>query len=145
MSSTWETRDLPVLKAIVAIEEESGRFAMVDAIAERTGLDDEQVQRAVGALSREEPSLFEVIDASSMGGTHYAGAGDITGHARRVVGAWPTPESLADRLIAALEDTAANGEDEEHRSWAKRALEGGKGVGKGVLTSVLVKVLTEGI
>jgi hypothetical protein len=145
MDSTWETRDLPVLKVVVGIEEETGRYAMVADIAERTGLSDEQVQRAIAALSREEPQLFDVIDSSSMSGSYYAGAGDTTGHARRVVGAWPTPESLADRLIAALEETAANGETDEQRSWAKRALEGGKVVGKGVLTSVLVKVLTEGL
>ena len=105
-----------MLKAVVEIQEESGRYAMAADIASRTGLDDEQVQRAIGALSREEPQLLTVMDASSMGGTYYAAAGDTTGHARRVVGAWPTPESLTDRLIAALEDAAVNGHRKNARA-----------------------------
>jgi hypothetical protein len=142
MSSTWETRDLPVLRAIVEIEDETGEYVQVGDISERTGLDETQVQRAVGALSREYPRLISVIDASSAAATFYMAAGHATGEARRKVGTWPTPESLADRIVAALEDTASNGETEEERTRAQKMLDGAKGVGKGVLTGVIVKALS---
>lgn len=144
MESTWEARDLLVLKAVVEIEEETGSYALINDIATRTGIAGDQVERSVGALSREDPKLFSVIDASSASRTIFMGAGDATGEARRRVGAWPTPDSLADRIIAALEDTAANGESEEERTRAQKMLDGAKGVGKGVLTGVLVKVMTGG-
>lgn len=69
---------------------------------------------------------------------------NVTGEARRRVGAWPTPDSLTNRIIAALEDAAANGASEEERTRAQKMLDGAKGVGKGVLTGVMVKVMTGG-
>jgi hypothetical protein len=58
------------------------------------------------------------------------------------VGAWPTPEGLADRILAALADTAENGPSEEERGKARKVLDAAGGVGKSVLTNVLTKVLT---
>jgi hypothetical protein len=52
---------------------------------------------------------------------------------------------LTERILAALEDTAESAPTEEERSGARKFLDGAAGVGKGVLTSVLVKVLTEGL
>ncbi|MDQ1628263.1 MAG: hypothetical protein QOI54_2007 [Actinomycetota bacterium] len=145
MTSVWETRDLPVLKAIVDFEDETGQYARLDTLAQRTGHDDALLQAALRALNNEQPRLISVIDVSSMSGKFFMGAGDATGEARRRVGQWPTRESLADRIIAALEDAAENAPTEEERSGARKFLDGAKGVGKGVLTSVLVKVLTEGL
>jgi hypothetical protein len=142
MDSTWEDRDLPVLRAVVRIEDDTQHHVRAEQIKEATGLDDKDVQRALGALARENPPFFEIIDASSMGGTFYMGAVNCTGHARRTVGSWPTPDNLADRIIAGLQEAADNAPSEEERSRARKVLDGVGGVGKGVLTGVLVKVLS---
>jgi hypothetical protein len=142
MNSTWEARDLPVLKAIVEIEDDTRRHVKETQVAAATGLDAESVQRALAALGREDPPFFELIDASSMGGAYYLGAVNCTGHARRTVGAWPTADVLADRILVALEDVAANSPSEEARGTARRLLDSASGVGKGVLTGVLVNVLS---
>lgn len=142
MDSTWETRDLLVLRAVVQIEDETGERVEAGQIAEATGFEAADVQRALGALGREQPPFFRVVDDSDMSGTHYAGAENCTGHARRTVGAWPTPDGLADSIVAALQDAADNAPTEEERGRARKILDGVGGVGKGVLTGVLVKVLS---
>jgi len=143
MQSTWET--CPSCAGWWNWSDETNAYVSADALAIATGLDEAQVQRAIGALAREEPPFFEVIDATTGGGTYYMGAVNSTGHARRTVGAWPTPESLTDRIVAALSDVAGNAPTEEERSRAKKTLDVVGGVGKSVLTSVLTKVVVEGM
>lgn len=53
MAETWESRDLPVLKAAVELCEESGRRLRPSAIETATGFDKDTVQRALRALYRE--------------------------------------------------------------------------------------------
>lgn len=40
-----------------------------------------------------------------------------TGHARRAVGAWPTAEMIADRLVKALDEAADREPDPEKKGW----------------------------
>jgi hypothetical protein len=47
--------------------------------------------------------------------------GEPTGHARRAVGAWPTPESIADRLIGPLDEAADREPDPERKGWLRKA------------------------
>lgn len=91
MDSTWENKDLPVLAA-AAEELDREHVTDPDTIARATGLEYEQVQRALRALSSEEPPLLQVRGRASGDITVVYG---LTGEARRRVGAWPTPESLA--------------------------------------------------
>ncbi|WP_020387712.1 hypothetical protein [Kribbella catacumbae] len=76
---------------------------------------------------------------------HIMIVGAPTGHARRVVGAWPTPESLADRIIAALNDAADNEPDEAKKGKLRRAAEAVAGVGRDILTDVTAQVITKGM
>jgi len=46
-----------------------------------------------------------------------------TGHARRTVGTWPTPDLWADRLIAALTEAAENETDPDKKSKLRKAAE----------------------
>lgn len=108
LADTWTNRDLPVLKAIVQIYEETGRTMIGPGqIAARAGLDEEATSRALRALYRE-PYLEPA--KRSFGGDFIA-VGPPTGDALRVAGQWPTPENMLARLIAALE---AAGNDDEH-------------------------------
>lgn len=142
MDSTWETRDLPVLDAAARIIDRDGPVpgAYIRDIATDTGLEIDEVVRATYAL--EDAGLIEMAQRSLGGGGGNWRMCSLSGEARQIVGQWPTPENLADRIVAALQDAADNAPSEEERSRAKKLLDGVSGVGKGVLTGVLVKVLS---
>lgn len=145
MESTWESRDLPVLQAIVGICDETGAAADRAAVAERTGLNEGTVRAAFFALAAEQPAFFRHGDTSRLARRDIDYALDPTGHARRTVGSWPTPENLADRIVAALNEAAEQAPTPDDRTKLKKAAEAVSGVGKGVLTGVLTHVLTQGI
>ena len=119
MADTWTSRDLPVLKAIVDIYEEVGMPAITpDQIQQRVGFDDETVYRALRALETE----------PYFGGAQRDMAGDIlvigppTSKALRVVGNWPSPEAMLERLVGALEAAGDDpGRTPEERSKFKQA------------------------
>jgi hypothetical protein len=142
MESTWPGRDLPVLRAIVEIDDRTGESLTPDDLTRATGIAYADVARALRALASERPPFFEY---STVADGSVVIIANPTGHARRTVGQWPTPEDLADQIITALEDAATNASSEEERSRARKMLDGAKGIGKGVLTGVLIKVLTQGV
>lgn len=114
MADTWESRDLPVLKAAVELHEETGRRQRASAIEKATGFDRETVQRALRALYRE-PYFEEATD--SGGGIFLVGA--PTGEALRIAGQWPSPTVQLQRLIEAFEAVTADDlRPEEERSKA---------------------------
>lgn len=47
--------------------------------------------------------------------------GPPTGYARRAVGAWPTAETIADRLITALDEAAEREPDPERKGWLRKS------------------------
>lgn len=51
----------------------------------------------------------------------------------RAVGAWPSPDQLADRLLTVLEDAAAHAGSAEERSRARRVLEALRAGGRNLL------------
>ncbi|MCU1698974.1 MAG: hypothetical protein JWR34_5037 [Mycobacterium sp.] len=117
MPATWESRDLPVLKAAVELYEEKGRGPRVSAIEVRTGFDHETVQRALRVLYTE-PYFEEVATASGVG---FIVVGKLTSAALRVAGQWPTPETQVERLIAAFQAAASDeSRSDEERSRAKQ-------------------------
>jgi hypothetical protein len=116
MEDTWETRDLPVLRAAVELYEQNGGGGVApSAIAARLCTDEETVQRSLDAL-------VPYFEGGLRGDDQVVSTGRPTSEARRAVGAWPSPEAQLERLIAALE-AAANDEsrDEEERSRFKQA------------------------
>lgn len=118
MPDTWESRDLPVLKAVVELYEEGGRGPKVSAIEARTGFDHDTVQRALRALYTE--PYFE--EGKGAWGAGLLMVGKPTSAALRVAGQWPTPETQLERLVAALEAAAADdARPEQERSRFKQA------------------------
>ncbi|GAA1804828.1 MAG: hypothetical protein LCH77_07440 [Actinobacteria bacterium] len=101
MDQTWTVRDLPVLRAIVELYEETGQIVSPNQIEAKTGLAAEVVQSALRALDSEQPPYVMKMQRYSSG--HVVMIGAPTGHARRAVGAWPTAETIADRLVSALD------------------------------------------
>src|SRR6185437_7884320 len=88
--------------------------------------DHDTIQRALRAL---QTVPFFQEGATAAGGQIIA-VGPPTGNACQVAGAWPSPESMVERIIAAFEATA-NDEDlpEPERTRAQRIWEGFKSGG----------------
>jgi hypothetical protein len=136
MDDTWGARDLPVLAALVE------HFDDPDAIPWRlpdvesaTGLDAGEVVRALAALDHAEPPYLESISHEELAyPTILTG---ITERARREVGAWPTPEALVDRLVAALSEAADSESDPEQKSKLRQAAQWLGGALRDVTTQVV--------
>jgi hypothetical protein len=111
MTKIWYERDLPVLQAIVQLKDENpGQPIARERIVEATGMDAEMVRRALYSLM-DEPYL-------ETGGSqvdHHEYVKRATGDGKRAAEFWPTPENLADVLLAALTRAAENEPDEEKR------------------------------
>ncbi|MFI7594005.1 hypothetical protein [Micromonospora sp. NPDC049359] len=138
---TWEVRDLPVLRAIVELSDEGAWLIEPHEIAERTGLDETRVKHALFALAAELPPFFDYKDLNTFGGRDIGCVFEPTGHARRTVGTWPTPENLADRLVRAMTSAAEQEPDEEKRSRLNTAASWFANAGRDVLVDVTAAVV----
>lgn len=142
VDDTWANRDLPVLEAVVRWfdDADAGMMNWPD-IVEWSGLDEDSVKRALRALDSADPPYINVVgDASALYPTSLAG---VTERARRAVGAWPTPERLADQLVAAL-NAAADAEDDPERSgWLRRTAAWFGTAGRDFAVQVGATVLTK--
>ncbi len=114
---TWHARELPVLRAI-ARQLERGPIRqpvqLADITAE-TGFSDEDVIRALDILGH-----ADMIDVELNRMTLNARVLRISAEARRRVGQWPTGQTALDRIIAALEAIAANTDDTDTRTNARK-------------------------
>jgi hypothetical protein len=87
MEDTWETRDLPVLRAAVELYEQNGGGGVApSAIAARLCTDEETVQRSLDAL-------VPYFEGGLRGDDQVVSTGRPTSEACRAVGAWPSPEA----------------------------------------------------
>lgn len=142
MEDTWFSRDLPVLDAAISLAEESAiGFPRAGGIAKRTGFDVRDVAKAMDAM---DGAYFRVQRYMSGGDPSPWHVSEFTPKARRAVGQWPTPENVADRLLAALEQAASETADEEERGRFRRAADSLKGLGRDVLPEVIANVITKG-
>lgn len=137
---TWTTRDFPVLRAIVKLadENENGRAQLPD-IVERTGLDKETVKRALRALENENPPLFKAVGTMQ---DRFMTIMGVSGEARRKVGAWPTPEVLADRIVEAMNTAAEQTNDDDKRGWLRNVATWFSTAGRDILVDVAAKQIT---
>ncbi|MDV3215254.1 LexA family transcriptional regulator [Mycobacterium avium] len=118
MADTWQSLDLPVLRAAVELYDQTGRNPSAAELGAATGFDNDTVQRALRALYRE-PYFEKGMD--TWGGGILA-VGPPTSAALRVAGQWPTPEAQLDHLVAALLAAADDEErPEEERGRFKQA------------------------
>jgi hypothetical protein len=90
--------------AVVDLYDANGGVPTTPAdIEAAVGFDEQPVQRALRALDSP-PSFFENVEKDWGGSVIMIGR--PTANAFRVSGAWPSPEQLLQRLIAALENAA---------------------------------------
>lgn len=139
MEDTWLSRDLPVLDAIVRLLDEGAFRVDVAQIAVETGFDTVTVDRSLTAL--EGPFVAHYQRYASGGVPDTWNVSDVTAEARRAVGQWPTPESLAERLAGAFAE-AADAEQDPERKSRLRQVAGFLGeTGKEVAAEVLAKII----
>jgi hypothetical protein len=108
---TWAARDLPVLAATVALLEDSYLVTVAD-IAARTGLEEADVAKALEAL---DPSYVDFRKTTTGGDPKFWYVLKVTPQARRVVGQWPTAQTLVDQLAAEVSAAARAEEDGEQQ------------------------------
>lgn len=140
VQDTWGSRDLPVLEAIVLASDERGYVDVRNLTV--AGLDADNVKRAVVALAGEDPPFFTGTEGSAGG--RYELIMGVTGHARRAVNAWPSPETLADRLIAELNRAADAAEDDETRGRLRRTASWFGSAGRDTLVAAMGQAMAAG-
>ncbi|OLT35038.1 hypothetical protein BJF84_15970 [Rhodococcus sp. CUA-806] len=142
MQQTWANRDLPVLKALVEYMD-AGEQLNGATTAEITGLSVDEVQRAIRALDSETPPFLIDVSFDMGGGWDVRG---VTGKARRAVGAWPTPDTVADALLARLQEIVDDEDAQpETRDRARAGLKGLASMGRDVLVSVTASAIGAGL
>jgi hypothetical protein len=136
---TWEERDLLVLRAAVEYCEENDDYAEAHHLRSRLDMSERDIRKAFNALCAETPKLFQNYwHAPSVGVSRVERP---TGEARRRLGMWPTPESLADRLVQAMAAAADQEPDEEKRGRLKAAASWLGSAGRDVLVDVTAAVI----
>jgi hypothetical protein len=134
MQSTWESRELPVLRfAVEQFDDPDVRHLRIADIVAGTGLDEREVKSALLALHTASPPYVEGLTPAEV--AYPIDLYGVTERARRVVGQWPTPEAWADRLVAALEQAAQDETDPRKRGLLRK----GAGILGGVARDVVVK------
>lgn len=138
--TVWETLHFPVLKAVVDTLNADRTFTGVRAndLAASTGIEPEDIVAALRAL--EAGGFFEVH--WTMPVSRAASVRHLTDRAQRAVGAWPSDESIADRIIAALEAIAENTTDEDERTRTRKILEMLAGSGRQIAVGVGTAIIT---
>jgi hypothetical protein len=144
LDDTWASRDLPVLKAIAALLDQTpGQPLFMDdlcaAVADLVSAED--VARAVTALH--DAQIVEAGYEPPRGGAaRLGGVRSISGEGRRLVGMWPTPETALDRMLAALEQIEATSDDPAKRGRARQLRDGLLGAGRDLAVEVIAATIT---
>jgi hypothetical protein len=140
MESTWESRDLPVLNAVVTLLEQPGAFeATVGDIAAHTGIKPADVDKSIEALEGVFVSEYHRMqtgaDPTSWAVTR------ITPAARQAVGQWPSADSLLTQLINGLNDAADHEPDPERKSRLRAVASGLGGSVWDVAKDIIARVI----
>lgn len=126
-----------MLDAIVRAYEVSAAPGQPGDVTRALGLEEEEVARAVRAL--DSGGYLRDVRYSASGFPFLTGV--PTGEARRAVGAWPTPESLAERLVVAMDQAAEVEQDAEVRGWLRRLSSHLGGAGRDLAVEIAAATL----
>lgn len=139
MEDTWVSRDLPVLDVVVRLLDNGAWQVTVADIAGETGLDPKAVDRALEALHG--PYVAEYQRLATGGIPDLWSVTEVTSAARRVVGQWPTAESLAARLAEAFSEAADKEMDPERKSRLRQLANFLGETGKDLAAEIMAKVI----
>ena len=140
LADTWHARDLPVLRTIVRLHDADPvgtvRVHHIEAELADTHTA-EDVQRAGVALAE-----AGLIDKSGASGLPLLFVRGVAPQARQLAGSWPTAETGADRLLAALEALADQAPDEPTRDRARTVLQQVGGFSRDTIAAIAATVIT---
>jgi hypothetical protein len=140
MESTWETRDLPVLDAIVRSFDEHDGPEIPDVGDLREAHRAGPRRRGPGGAGAK-PTFIKT--AATMGGLTNVAIMGVTDVARQAVGQWPSPEVWVDRLVLALREAAGREPDPARRGDLHAMAEGLGGFARDVAVGVLSGGITQ--
>jgi len=141
VEDTWGGRDLPVLQAIVGAFDDPDRYQL--RLAELTGtcgLREREVQTALRALANASPPLLQYPRPPEQL-TYPIIITDVTERARRLVGQWPTADSLAAEITKALGEAADHESDPTKKTRLREAATFLGETARGVVVDVLSRVV----
>jgi hypothetical protein len=135
VASTWATREIPFLDATVRFFDQhpTAPWVTVGQIAELAGMDPLDAVRAAKALRWS----YIDLDQPLVSDAQLFRVRSVTNEARRVVGQWPTPESVVEQIAHALIEAADREPDEQKRSRLRALGEGLLGFGKDVAANAV--------
>lgn len=142
MDDTWFSRDLPVLDSIVSMVDKilvTGTFPQLSDVADITQIEIMEVGKAAMAL--ENASLIDLQRTMIGGNPAPWFVTRVSGEARQLVGAWPSPQSLATSVYQQLEELAESEGDSPKSSWIKSFVNGASTIGKDVVVEVLATAI----
>ena len=139
-NETWSWRELPLLREALPLVD-AGEQPGLTALAKAVGITQEEARAAAAAL---EPEFISMRWMPGSGSPPLHGmVTAVHGPARRALGTWPSPEGIADQLVAALRDAADRTDDPEEEGRLRDAAEElSVGVVKSVLVSYITRLLT---
>lgn len=140
LADTWNSREFPILRETarqLEYEENADGGVRVHQIAAALNLSPEIVYRSVRIL--ESDGLLEGV---WMQPSTHGRITQISGRARQLVGQWPTPETAADRLLAALDALASQSPDEPTRTRARTVREQVGGFSRDTLAAIAATIIT---
>jgi len=142
MDDTWFSRDLPVLDAIVREIDNlliSGTYPQLSDIAAITRLEIMQVGSA--AIALDNAGLIELHQTMTGGNPAPWAVTGVSSNARQLVGAWPTPQSLARDIYRQIENLSGSESNPTKSSWFKNFLGETSAMGKDIVVEVLAAAI----
>lgn len=137
--SSWERRDLPILKQVVEAFNRGELVKDARRLAELTGLDQADALRGLEALHQ--AGYIDGIDASTMQDRFALLDIRPLERARRATGDWPA-ENAYDQLIELLERRIAETDDPDQRTKLIKLRDGVLAAGRDLITSVMAAVIS---
>lgn len=139
VEDTWFSRDLPVLDAVVTLLDQPGSFmAQVREIAAKTGMDEDEVARALDAMDGTYVEFEQFATGGRPGSWRVR---RVSPEARRAVGQWPTPENVVARLAEAFSAAAEHEPDTERRGKLRALASFLADTGKDFAAEVVAKMI----
>jgi hypothetical protein len=138
LPDSWFSRELPVLIEVVRHFDSTHQPLAATVIANDLGWEVEKVKAGVRALIRGRYVEELGIDMGQGG----EWIGQVSADAYRVTGAWPSADTAADRLLAALDAAVERAPEGEPKSRAKRIRDGFLAAGRDFAVDVASGVLT---
>lgn len=135
----WYSRDLLVLREIATVlSSDPDAHVDVDHLAEKFGLDQRTASAVTGTLR--DAGFIDGMEVEDLPGLVIVTK--LTPAGRREVGLWPSPDTAADRLMAALEQAIEQAPEGPQKTRLKKIRDGFLSAGRDLIVDVAGGVLT---